>query len=160
MSCLLRDAKGQLQAHPDLKWYGGQQLCEDFTTANDLPSSGCFDISFVDDCAFGIHGKSNQQVEAGIQAVVEAMTVASKRRGLIINFEQGKTEVLWHIVGKGSKSKKMSIAADESQLKWHTDQGHFALRVSHAYKHLGTWIQAGNVHGKEIQQRSALARST
>ena len=127
MSCLLRDAKGQLQAHPDLKWYGGQQLCEDFTTANDLPSSGCFDISFVDDCAFGIHGKSNQQVEAGIQAVVEAMTVASKRRGLIINFEQGKTEVLWHIVGKGSKSKKMSIAAEGSQLKWHTDQGPFAL---------------------------------
>ena len=160
MSCLLRDAKAQPKAHPDLTWYGGQQLCADFTTANGLPSSGCFDISFVDDCAFGIHGKSNQQVELGIQAVVEAMTTASKRRGLIINFEQGKTEVLWHVVGKGSKAKKMSLAAEGSQLKWHTDQGPFALRVTHAYKHLGTWIQAGNVHGKEIQQRSSLARST
>ena len=88
------------------------------------------------------------------------MTCAAKNRGLVINFEPGKTEVLWHIVGKGSKERKALLAADDSELRWQTKEGPIALRTAHAYKHLGTWIQAGNVHGKEIQQRSSMARAT
>lgn len=29
-----------------------------------------------------------------------------------------------------------------------------------AYRHLGTWLQAGNVHAKEVAKRGAIARAT
>ena len=159
MSCLLRDAKSEFQQRASMPWYGGHGLCTDYTATHPIPSSGCFDISFVDDCAFGIHGKSISQVEEGIKALIEAMTAASKRRGLTINFEQGKTKVLFNVVGKGSKEKKAQFADDHSQMQWHTSDGSFSVRLTHAYRHLGTWLQSGNNHGKEIQQRSSLARS-
>lgn len=159
MSSLLKDAKQTLQDQ-EWEWYGLPEQCANFLEAQSIPAVGYFDVSFVDDCAFGVHGRSNQQVEHGIQAVVEAMLQAAKRRGLIINFEPGKTEVLWNIVGKGSKERKAKLAEDGSQIKWRAQDVPIALRVTHAYKHLGTWLQAGNAHGREIQQRSSLARST
>ena len=159
MSCLLKDAK-QIMQGSEWEWYGQPEQCTNLMDHQTIPPVGFFDVSFVDDCAFGVHGRSTQQVEQGIQAVVEAMLSASKKRGLVINFEQGKTEVLWNIVGKGSKQKKAALADNLNQLSWTSQEGHIALRITHAYKHLGTWMQSGHVHGKEIQQRSSLARST
>ena len=159
MSCLLKDAK-QIMQGSEWEWYGQPEQCTNLMDHQTIPPVGFFDVSFVDDCAFGVHGRSTQQVEQGIQAVVEAMLSASKKRGLVTNFEQGKTEVLWNIVGKGSKQKKAALADNLNQLSWTSQEGHIALRITHAYKHLGTWMQSGHVHGKEIQQRSSLARST
>jgi hypothetical protein len=34
------------------------------------------------------------------------------------------------------------------------------LRIVPAYRHLGTWLQAGNVHAKEVAKRGAIARAT
>jgi hypothetical protein len=108
-----------------------------------------FSISFVDDCAFGIHGTNITQVEEGIKVVVEAMVSASQRRGLTINFEEGKTETIWNLVGKGSRERKTAIAAQGHCLCWEGQHGPMALRVVPAYRHLGTWLQIGHVHGKE-----------
>jgi len=160
MSCLLKDVKQSMAKSSDLVWYGHSAACTDFLSPDDMPAVGYFDVSFVDDCAFGIHGRSIQQVEQGIKDVVESVIAAANKRGLCINFDQGKTEVLWNLVGKGSKDKKAALAAADSMLCWQSSEGHIALRVAFAYKHLGTWLQVGNVHGKEIQQRSSMARST
>ena len=56
-----------------MTWYGHPGPCVDYTTSMELPAHGVFDISFVDDCAFGIHGTNITQVEEGIKVVVEAM---------------------------------------------------------------------------------------
>ena len=120
MSLLLRDAKRSIATSSSLEWYGFPSICTDFTTSAVPPAQGVFDVSFVDDCAFGIHGSTNQDVADGIQHVVTAMVRAAARRGLHINFEEGKTEALWNIVGKGSKQRKAQLAADQSRLTWMT----------------------------------------
>lgn len=160
MSCILKDAKLAIQDTSDLQWYGSPEQCSSLLDSQCLPPSGYFDVSFVDDCAFALHGQSVQQVEVGIQAVVEAMITACRQRGLVINFEQGKTEVLWNVTGKGSKARKAALAAEGNQLRWISPEGPLSVRIAFAYKHLGTWLQSGHVHGKEVQQRSALAKST
>lgn len=150
MSLLLMDAKQQLSQESHLTWYGHPSICRDFTSFTAPPEHGVFDISYVDDCAFGIHGRSNQEVADGIRSVVSAMVVAAARRGLHINFEAGKTEALWNIVGKGSKQWKAQLAEQNSQLSWETNQHSGTVRIVSAYRHLGTWLQIGNVHGREI----------
>ena len=160
MSLLLRDAKSSIASDSSLEWYGFPTICTDFTTSTVPPPQGVFDVSFVDDCAFGIHGHTNQDVADGIQHVVTAMVRAAARRGLHINFEEGKTEALWNIVGKGSKQRKAQLAADQSRLTWTDGTLQWGVRIVHAYRHLGTWLQMGHIHGKEIQHRSAMSRST
>jgi len=160
MSCLLRDVKQMVTGRLNIAYFGSSDQCRDFSTFAELPVHGCFDISFVDDCAFGVHGTNISQVEEGIRVIVDSMVLASRRRGLTINFEEGKTEALWNLVGKGSRDHKANIAANNSCLTWEGPHGPTALRIVPAYRHLGTWLQIGHVHGKEIQQRSALARAT
>ena len=107
-------------------------------------------------------GRSNQDIADGIQTVINAMVIAAQRRGLTINFEDGKAEALWDIVGKGSKDWKMQLATAASTLTWKSQgqERHRAIRIVHAYRHLGTWLQVGHTHGKEIQHRSSQAQSS
>ena len=160
MSVLLQDAKEDIAQQSHLQWYGSPKLCPDFSCSDPIPALGVFDVSFVDDVAIGIHGRSNQEVADGIQIVVYAMFKAAKRRGLSINFEAGKTEVLWNIVGKGSKEWKATLASADNVMQWQTPHGPMSVRSVPAYRHLGTWLQVGHIHGREIQQRGAQSRST
>ena len=160
MSCLLQDAKERIAETSSMEWYGCPEVCQDFSTFQDLPTHGVFDISFVDDCAFGVHGTNLSQVEDAIKCVVDATISAAQKRGLVINFEAGKTEAIWNIVGKGSQEKKAQLANTKGCLSWTSGDVQTALRIVPAYKHLGTWLQIGHVHGKEVQHRSSLARAT
>ena len=56
MSCILRDVKATMLACTDLTWFGDPTPCADYMESQPLPAAGYFDVSFVDDCAFGIHG--------------------------------------------------------------------------------------------------------
>ena len=160
MSVLLRDAKTYIAEHSDLQLYGNPAICADFTSHSAPPSCGAFDVSFVDDCAFGIHAPEIAEVSDAIKAVVESMVFAAKRRGLEINFEDGKTEAIWQIVGRGSRRWKTELATNGSAIRWVSSFGPVALRVVPAYRHLGTWLQTGIAHAKEIAHRGAQARAT
>ena len=160
MSCLLKDAKECIVQSSSMEWYGSPEVCKDFSFFQALPAHGFFDISFVDDCAFGVHGTNLDQVEAAIKCVVNATVSAAQKRGLVLNFDAGKTEAIWNIVGKGSREKKAQLATAKGCLAWNAGGVQTDLRIVPAYKHLGTWLQIGNVHGKEVQHRSSLARAT
>ena len=87
------------------------------------------------------------------------MHVAARRRGLHLNFEPGKTEMLWQVQGKGSKQVKQKLMEDAQTLRWTANGVDFALRVVQTYKHLGTWLQSGGCLSKEIQTRSQGAKA-
>ena len=160
MSVLLRDVKTQISEQSDLQIHGDPQVCGDFTSHQLPPASGVFDVSFVDDCAFGVHAPEIEEVHTAIQIVVNAMLLATQRRGLHINFEDGKTEAIWQIVGRGSRKWKIDLAKNGSQIEWVSPVGPVALRIVPAYRHLGTWLQTGNAHAKEVSHRSSQARAT
>lgn len=159
MSRILAEMKDLVIEEQVAEWFGTPQQCVDFTDPGPLPASGFADVSFVDDCAVAIHAPDLVQLQATARSVVTAMHVAARRRGLHLNFEAGKTEMLWHVQGKGSKQLKQQLMHDHQTLQWHTVGVDFALRVVQSYRHLGTWLQSGGCLMREIQSRAHGAKS-
>ena len=141
-----------------LPWLGTATPVTDLAQTTTMPAAGFVDVTFVDDCVVLLHDRSNSQVASNLQTVVIALDKASTRRGLSINFEQGKTEVLWTILGKGAREMKRKIHNDGQLLQWDAQGRQYSLHVRHAYKHLGTWVQAHHKHSKEILTRAASAK--
>ena len=106
--------------------------------------------SFVDDVAVAIHAETWSDHEPIINSVVEAFHHAAALRGLAVNFDKGKTEVIWDILGRGSRSLKVRLHDHGQCLCWSTSEASFQLRVSHSYKHLGSWLQTAGCHQREI----------
>ena len=157
MRLVLQDTHQYVQSHTDASWLGSPKQCQSFADSNEIPDCAYFDVSFVDDAAIAIHAQSLPEMEQLIKTVVEGFHQASAARGLDVNFEQGKTEVLWDVRGKGSKSLKERLHDENQMLRWNF-QGHsFALRLSHSYKHLGSWMQVAGSHQREVAHRASLA---
>ena len=160
MAVILRDAVVCVREQTDATWLGAQCLCQDFSQTSALPCPAIFDVSYVDDCVFAVHGFDNAQVEQIAMSVVDAMCTAAKRRGLLVNFDAGKTEMVWRIVGPGTRKVKQKLAEQNQCLTWSTSSETRHLRVVHAYKHLGTWFQQGPRHLKEVRYRGANTKSS
>jgi len=157
MRLVLKDMHQHIQCTSNAYWIGTPKQCTSFLDAKHIPPHAYFDVSFVDDAAIAIHAESLEAVEATIKVVVEAFHHAAMARGLGANFSQGKTEVLWDIIGKGSRALKERLHDSGQWLTWQTPGHHFSLRVSHSYKHLGSWIQMGGSHKREISHRASMA---
>ena len=140
-----------------LPWLGQADWVADFTEAAPLPSEGYIDVTFVDDCAILVHAKDNHRIPQLIMPIVEAFTAAAAKRGLEVNFDKGKTELLWSITGKGARVAKEQVFHSGQCLRWTSNAGSYNLHVSHQYKHLGTWTPTKNRHTKEINARASAA---
>ena len=159
MSRLLAEMKQLVLDDQVADWFGDPSPCADFLHPPPLPHCGFADVSFVDDCAVAIHADTIDRLQRIAQSVVTSMHVAARRRGLHLNFEPGKTEMLWQVQGKGSKRFKEQLMAGGQTLTWHAVGVDFALRVVQTYKHLGTWLQSGGCLLREIQTRSQGAKA-
>ena len=155
MRLVLIDTHTYIQAHASVEWIGSPAACASFAEANDVPKCAYFDVSYVDDAAVALHAETLAETERLIKIVVEAFHQAAHRRGLVVNFDKGKTEVLWNIIGRGSRSLKIRLHDAGQQLCWRTTDEAFQLRVSHSYKHLGSWMQTAGCHQREIAQRAS-----
>jgi len=111
----------------------------------------------VDDAAIALHAPSLPAIESLIKVVVEGFHHAAAQRGLEVNFSQGKTEVMWDILGKGARSLHERLHDDGQCLTWQVDDRSFRLRLSHSYKHLGSWMQVAGSHQREISHRAGQA---
>ena len=160
MSKILAEMKDIVIESGVATWFGDPARCSDFLEPGELPAHGFADVSFVDDCAVAIHSSDLGRLQAIAQQVVSAMHVAARRRGLHLNYEAGKTEMLWHVQGKGSRTLKQQLMRSNNQISWSAFDVQFRLRVVLSYRHLGTWIQAGGCLSREIQQRASGAKSS
>eukprot|EP00435_Cladocopium_sp_Y103_P075451 s29_g58.t1 len=160
MSLVLRDARQYLLDRLEVAWMGAPDMCESFACAPDLPPAGFLDLAFVDDAAVAVHAPNLDELHTLILHVVQAMRYATFRRGMELNFDRGKTEVMWSIMGRGSRALKATLAEDDQTLKWSADGHDFHLHVTQSYKHLGSWLQAPHRHARDIQHRASSAKAT
>lgn len=160
MSRILAEMKQIVIDEEVAEWFGSPARCENFLEPIDLPHVGFADVSFVDDCAVAIHAADLTQLQTVAKSVVSAMHVAARRRGSHLNFESGKTEMLWQVQGKGSRQVKHQLMQEGQMLRWRAFDIDFSLRVVQSYKHLGTWIQSGGCFTREIQTRAQGAKAS
>ena len=160
MQMILRDTKNLIGEKTDAAWLGQVGSTLDVTDVRPLPCPAYLDVSYVDDVVFAIHGFCNAEVCDMATICVDAFQQAAKKRGLLINFDPGKTEVVLTLRGKGTRAVKQQIAADHGCLPWTDGDQSRALRVVTSYKHLGTWLQEKGKHTKEVRSRAATACSS
>ena len=158
MHLILTDFRQEMDNTAEVPWLGNATPVDNLQCITQMKAAGYVDVTFVDDCVVLIHGRTNEQVMHTMKTVVMAMDGAASKRGLSINYDRGKTEALWTIVGKGARSMKQEIHAAAQTLQWQGNTKHFTLQICHAYKHLGTWLQAGHRHAKESLARGAAAK--
>ena len=160
MHMLLLDVKEIMQETTEAKWIGFAGAGFDVGNPQPIECPAYLDVSYVDDVVVAMHGFTNEDIRSMSMACVDAFRVAAWKRGLLLNFEPGKTELLWSIRGAGSKTVREKLALDGDVLCWSDAGESTELRVVKTYKHLGTWVQEKGKHGKEIKQRgSATAAS-
>ena len=160
MSLILQDARKRVQIATGAEWCGHPAACPSFDEIPGVPTEAFFDLAFVDDSAVAIHASSISRVQDIVRAAVEAMDVSARGRGLLLNYAAGKTEVMLHLVGRGSKEAKIRLSDNDNTLRWSVNDDHYCLRVVHSYKHLGTWLQVGAKSAKEVAARGTAARQS
>ena len=159
MSLILKDVREEILQSCQVEWFGQAEHCQDFVQTPEMPPCGFAEVVFVDDVALLMHGPDNYVIEEIATKAVSATVAAAARRGLAVSFEKGKTELMWEVRGQGSRKCRTSLSESNWQVEVETVDGTKNLRVVHAYKHLGTWVQSGALVAKDISQRAAGARS-
>ena len=161
MKLILEDVTEMVAARSQAIWIGCTTKCASFEHSGPIPLFAYFDVSYVDDMVFALHGACNDEVEALTQVVVESVCKASAKRGLLVNFDQGKTEMIWNIRGPGSRAVRSKLASRKQKIEWLDEAAQQCeIRVVPAYKHLGTWLQTGAKHGKEVKARQSAAAAS
>ena len=160
MALVMRDARDLTQLVTGVHWMGSPTPCGNFQDQVDIPIPAFLDLAFVDDCAVAVHATTHDEVQHVVQTSVHAMDQAARRRGLLLNYAPGKTEVIFNVRGKGSTSIKTALGDAGSRIAWEQDDILYTLRVVHCYQHLGTWLQQGTKTTKEVAHRTAMARQS
>ena len=159
MRLVMEDCRKWFIQHTHCQWMGSPLHTSSFSDACEMPPTGFLDLAYVDDAALALHAPTLDELVHLIQHAAMAMHHATSRRGMTLNFDKGKTEVLWAIAGKGSTRTKQNIAAQGGFLHWHGLNQEFRLSVTQSYRHLGTWMQAPPRCARDIYARASLAKS-
>ena len=160
MSLIVKDVQIDVEDRTGCSWMGHDHLVRDFTTAEVVSDAFFADISYVDDCVFCLCAPTNHEVEHLATQIVDAMVRSAAKRGLQVNFDEGKTEMMMHPAGKGVRQWKRDLLENQQKIAWQSDGMDKTLRIVPQYKHLGTWLQEGCKHGREVQQRIAGTKSS
>ena len=159
MRPIMEDCRAWLLEHTQCQWIGSPRHTDSFADACDVPPAAFLDLAYVDDAALALHAPTLDELVALIQHAAMAMHQATCKRGMMLNFDKGKTEVLWAISGKGSTRMKQRIAEQGGFMCWHGLDQDFRLSVTQSYRHLGTWMQAPPRCSRDIYARASMAKS-
>ena len=155
---ILKDVRTDLQQHPEAEWVGAPADEHGVFNNGPIPSKAFAEIAFVDDVAY-IYAQTPEQTISLVQNILSAFKDAAAKRGLRVNFAEGKTEVLVNLVGPGSRASRTRL--------WHTMQGKVPIvsetetckvQLVHHYKHLGSFVQEKAITTKDRNCRLAEAR--
>ena len=153
------DARLKIEQSTGMSCFGSPEAASDVSTAWPVPARGFAEITFVDDIAYALHSLSPDDVISSLQTVCSFLHDAAATRGLVINYQAGKTEALLKLAGPGSKATKHKVwHACGGKLSVVTEHGVQQLQVVHAYKHLGSYMQDHAVIQKDLRYRVAQAR--
>ena len=119
---------------------------------------GFLDVSFFDDVAFGLVHASHDKLIAAATMVLSALCDSARTRGLQVNFQAEKTEIMLGLKGKGVRKKRQEL--------WMQADGTLPILLEHrvehvrlvrSYKHLGSHLQCDAKPCKDTQFRIASA---
>ena len=125
----------------------------------DRGQPGFLDVSFFDDVAFGLVHASHDKLIAAATVVLSALCDSARARGLQVNFQAEKTEIMLGLKGKGVRKKRQEL--------WMQADGTLPILLEHrvehvrlvrSYKHLGSHLQCDAKPCKDTQLRIASAR--
>eukprot|EP00959_Pyramimonas_sp_CCMP1952_P468761 9493769-Pyramimonas_sp.AAC.2 len=117
---------------------------------------GDLHICFFDDGAFVLLGPALRLVQV-VPTVVKLVAASFVRRGLKLNFAEGKTEVLFQLRGRGSRAAKHLLWHD-LQGQYHIGSpllGQFTLKAVRRCSYLGTDPDELASIGPELAHREA-----
>lgn len=156
---IVLDARSKFLQCSDLTFLGNPKAGPVLGDPPQMPQSGFTEVTFVDDIAYALHGPTATHVISSLQLVASCLHDAATGRGMKLNYQAGKTEALVYCAGPGSRSVKKRIWHElKGSLPVVTESGTQHLRLVHAYKHLGSFIQCQAVVHKDVTYRNSQAR--
>ena len=156
---IIRQVRSQVQDQLQLPWIGDPTPATDLTSAASVPPQAYIDMAFVDDAVFAIHTTQAEALLPHMQFMTSVLYDAARLRGLEVNCDRGKTEMLLMHAGKGSRQAKSDLwHQKEAKIHIATDTKCITLQAVHEYKHLGTWVQDKATLNREIRQRITAAK--
>ena len=158
---IIRHVRAQVRAQLDIPWIGNPQPASDLSTTQVIPPQAYMDMAFVDDAVFAIHTHQADALVPHMQFLTSALYDSARLRGLEVNCDSGKTELLLMHAGPGSRKAKADLWHHrEANITIVTDTKSVVLRAVHEYKHLGTWVQDKATLSREVRQRITAAKQT
>eukprot|EP00435_Cladocopium_sp_Y103_P056468 s2453_g19.t1 len=156
---VLLDTREMFQRISSLPWIGSPVSPADVTDPGEMPMQGFCDVSFVDDVAYSLHVHDPRALNHEMQCLASCLHDVARSRGLSINYSKGKTEAMLRHAGQGCRKERQKLWHDlEGTLPVITEQETSTLRVVHAYKHLGSFLQDLGVCTRDMKLRVAQAR--
>ena len=156
---ILQEVRQEVSRHSEAEWMGASTGDNGVFPAGPIPKAGFAEIAFVDDVVYMVHASSPDSTVKLVQFLLSTFKDAAAKRGLLMNFEDGKTEVLLNLAGKGSRQFRSKV--------WHEMHGRIPIiteketcfvRAVHQYKHLGSFLQEKAIPSKDRGCRVAEAR--
>ena len=156
---IIRQVRQQVLDQLPLEWIGDPQPAANLLSQRPVPAQAYMDMAFVDDAVFAIHTAHAQPLVPYLQVLTSFLFDAARLRGLEVNCDQGKTELLVMHAGPGSRAAKAQLWHENgATIQVVTDTKCINIRAVHEYKHLGTWVQDKATVTREVRQRITAAR--
>ena len=117
-------------------------------------------IVWVDDVAISLTTTSASPMEPLIQDTIRAVHSAFRSRGLTLNLDRGKSEIVVMFRGAGANRCRTGLFDIEQtpSITTATDSHILTMRVTSEYKHLGVRFAMNLDYEKEIKARIGAAR--
>eukprot|EP00435_Cladocopium_sp_Y103_P007844 s1133_g2.t1 len=160
MRLILKDVTEFISQRTSASWEGTPAQHHDFTLFSEPPTLAWWEIAFVDDCAISIRAENNNELLELVKIATAAMVTSARKRGLVVNFDTGKSEVMLNLVGAGTRQLKESLAANNFQIDIEVESDRYRLRSVFAYRHLGTWFQQSGKQQRDARYRLSLAKQS
>ena len=158
---IIRQVRDQVQHQLQIPWIGDPAPATNLLDVAEIPPHAYMDMAFVDDAVFAIHTTQAAELVPQMQFMTSVLYDAARLRGLEVNCDKGKTEMLLMHAGSGSRQAKSTLWHDnQACVSVVTDHKCIAIRAVHEYKHLGTWVQDKATLQREIRQRITAAKQT
>ena len=124
----------QRQMSPKLPALNTQQLV--FSNESDQCATFTSDVTYVDDAAFALSLPTALDMATSTRLAVTGIFLIAAKRGFELNFQRGKTEILFLIFGTCSRKVKIDLFLElgTSVMLPAIDR---KLHITRDYKHLG-----------------------
>jgi len=158
MTVMMEEVTDHIKGNTTAAWQGNALPVDDLHSHQCLPDHAWCEVAFVDDLAVLLRAPSQHDLDNLIQTAFQAVCVVAEKRGLHLNMEAGKTEVLRAFVGKGAKHAKQQLLNSEFLMPIEVGDHLMHLRVVQSYKHLGGWVHADGKPKHALRERLRTAK--